>query len=63
MRFDHIVKHMTNIGPSQDEAYTLVKAPYAEQFQRNLVKIIRSVENNKDGLGFTSSSSNKRPKN
>ena len=63
MRFDHIVKHMANNGPSQDEAYALVKAPYAEQFQRNLVKVTRSAENNEDGLGFASSSSNKRPKN
>ncbi|KAH0545345.1 hypothetical protein FGG08_000644 [Glutinoglossum americanum] len=46
MRFDQIVKHMINNGPSQDVAYALVKAPYAEQFRRNP---IRGYGTNEDG--------------
>ena len=62
MRFDHIVKRMIDNGPSQDETYALVKAPYAEHFRRNLLKVTRSAEDDEDGLDFASSSSNKRRK-
>jgi hypothetical protein len=59
MRFDHIAKYMMDKGPSQDETYALVKAPHAEQFRRQLVKVTRSSENNEDDSSFSS----KRPKN
>ncbi|KAI9774700.1 MAG: hypothetical protein M1839_001661, partial [Geoglossum umbratile] len=63
IRFDQMAKYMTNNDPSQNETYALVKAPYAERFRRNLVKVTRSAENNEDVLDFASSSSNKRLRN